>query len=472
MRAAFALLALAACAAPPASPAPPRPAAPNVVLLMADDLGWADVFGPDGGRPSTPALDRMAAEGLRLRRFYAAAPVCSPTRGSVLTGRHPSRYGIPGANSGHLPHDELTLAELLAARGYRTGFFGKWHLGTLTREVHDSNRGGPRGVKHYSPPWEHGFDVAFATEAKVPTWDPMVKPGTDEPYGTRYWVAPEQAETENLAGDDSRVIVDRVEPFLRASAADDAPFLAVIWFHAPHLPLVAGEPYLAQNEAPGRDYKAVVSALDHEVGRVRDLLDELGVADDTLVWFASDNGPETRGAPPHERPHDQPAEHYAEVELGSAAPFRGRKRSLYEGGVRVPSLVAWPAGLPLASVGSALDLPLSTSDILPTVLAAVGEPAPPRTLDGVALLDELRSGATERPAASPGIGFRSGKRAAWSEGRWKLHSSDAGETWELYDLALDPAERSDVATEHAAVAERLAAAWQAWRDDCVADHGR
>jgi arylsulfatase A-like enzyme len=142
---------------------------PNVILIMCDDLGWGDV-GFNGNKTiRTPHLDAMAKAGLKFNRFYAAAPVCSPTRGSCVTGRHPYRYGIPFANSGHMKPEELTLAELLKKQGYTTGHFGKWHLGTLTKTVKDANRGGPRGAKHFSPPQANGFDVCFSTESKVPT---------------------------------------------------------------------------------------------------------------------------------------------------------------------------------------------------------------------------------------------------------------------------------------------------------------
>jgi len=132
---------------------------PNIILCMADDLGWADPGFNGNSIIKTPSLDAMAEAGLRFTRFYSAAPVCSPTRGSCLTGRHPYRYGITFANVGHMPKEEVTLAEVLKTQGYATGHFGKWHLGTLTKTEKDSNRGGPRGAKHYSPPWENGFDV-------------------------------------------------------------------------------------------------------------------------------------------------------------------------------------------------------------------------------------------------------------------------------------------------------------------------
>ena len=182
---------------------------PNVILCMSDDQGWGDTG--YNGHPflKTPNLDKMAAQGIRFNRWYAGAPVCSPTRGSAVTGRHPYRYGIPGANSGHMLPEEVTLAEALKTQGYTTGHFGKWHLGTLTTTIKDSNRGKPGDAAHYSPPWDNGFDVCFSTEAKVPTWDPMKKPGSDESYGTHYFNSDGSVATENLEGDDSRVIMDR-----------------------------------------------------------------------------------------------------------------------------------------------------------------------------------------------------------------------------------------------------------------------
>ena len=193
---------------------------PNIILVMCDDLGWGDV-GFNGNKIiRTPHLDTMAKNSLRFERFYAAAPVCSPTRGSCITGRHPYRYGVYFANTGHMKTEELTLAELLKKHGYATGHFGKWHLGTLTKTETEANRGGPRGVKNFSPPQVNGFDVCFSTESKVPTWDPMLRPKNNKsktwwdpakdnmPYGTAYWNEKGARVTENLRGDDSRVIMD------------------------------------------------------------------------------------------------------------------------------------------------------------------------------------------------------------------------------------------------------------------------
>ncbi len=436
---------------------------PNVVLILCDDLGWGDLRAFDPASPAhTPHLDAMAAAGARLTRFYAAAPVCSPTRGSCLTGRHPFRYGVYSANVGHLPADEITLPELLREAGYTTGHFGKWHLGTLTTDIPDSNRGGPRGRKHFSPPSLHGYDRAFVTEAKVPTCDPMRKPANapktawdalSDPdvgieYGTRYWDETGEIVSENLRGDDSRVIVDRAIPFIESAVSRDQPFFAAIWLHAPHLPVVAGpehrKPY-ADLDVYARNYFGCITALDEQVGRLRRRLRELGVSGQTLIAFASDNGPEGKaGKAP-----------------GSAGPFRGRKRSLYEGGVRVPAILEWPGRV---QPGSELAAPLVTSDYLPTLVDALGIAYPDgRPLDGQSMLPLLEGQTTTRGS---GIGFRSGPQRSWVTDRFKLYSADKGDTFELYDLLEDPGERTDLASDRPDVVARLAADLARWIDSC------
>jgi len=290
----------------PAGAEGPRP---NVILLMTDDQGWGDAGYQGHPELETPNLDAMAANGFVFNRWYAAAPVCSPTRASCLTGRHPNRLNIGGANDGRLADDEVTLAEVLRIHGYRTGHFGKWHLGTLTRVVKDSNRGGPHAEDIYAPPWDHGFEVCFSTEARTPTWNPMVSPGYasgvlrrgQEPgksFQTYYWTGPGCIATDNLEGDDSRIIMDRVLPFIDDSVQDERPFFAVVWLHAPHEPIIAGPgdraPYGALPEAKQHCY-GVITALDEQVGRLRERLRALDVEDDTMLWYCSDNGP----AKPH-----------------------------------------------------------------------------------------------------------------------------------------------------------------------------
>lgn len=422
-----------------------KPPRPNVILCMTDDQGWADAGYQGHPTLKTPTLDQMAAEGVRFTRFYSAAPVCSPTRGSCLTGRHPSRYGIDGANVGHMPPEEVTLAEALKPHGYTTGHFGKWHLGTLTTKIHDSNRGRPGDASHYSPPWDNGFDVCFSTEAKVPTWDPMTGPETGEEYGTYYWKGPGERASENLGGDDSRVIMDRVVPFVRDAAAAGTPFLAVIWFHTPHKPIVSGPPFTGMY-GEYKEYFGCITAMDQQLGRLRSELERLGIARNTMLWFASDNGPEN-GTP------------------GSTGPLRDRKRSLHEGGVRVPGLFVWPGG-----VGGVrtVDVPCSTSDYFPTVLDALRCSVPEqatRPYDGMSLMPFIRGemGARPRP-----IAFQSRKQCSVVDYRFKIYSADEGKTFALYDLIEDPGETTDVAAEYPKVFAHLRSVYEEWRASCLA----
>jgi len=430
---------------------------PNIILCMADDLGWGDTRYNGHAVLKTPNLDAMAAAGVRFDRFYSGAPVCSPTRGACVTGRHPFRYGIYHANTGHITRDEITLAEVLKRHGYATGHFGKWHLGTLTKDIKDGRRGG-RQNQHYSPPWENGFDECFATEQAVPTWNPT----QDQPFETKYWVGPGRWAKENLDGDDSRVIMDRAVPFIRKAVKADKPFLAIIWFHAPHSRVVAGPRYRAMypdQDENHQHYYGCITAMDEQVGRLRSELKALDVADTTMFWFCSDNGPAGRGGGTRQMPGGR--------QQGSAGPFRGRKGSLYEGGVRVPGILIWPERVKHPRV---VDIPCVTSDYFPTILDVLGYQLPEteaRPYDGVSLLPLIESRVDCR--ARP-IGFESNKQLSLVDDRYKLYSADGGKTFELYDLIVDPGEKRDLAGEKPEVVASMARTLQAWRASCKASN--
>lgn len=472
------LVGLAACQGEVNYDEPQKSDAPNIVLLMSDDQGWGDVGYNGNAIVQTPHLDVMAAEGIRLDRFYSASPVCSPTRASVLTGRHPFRYGIEWAGEGHLPQDEITIAELLQANGYRTGLFGKWHIGELSRTINQSYFAGESAdPTHYAPRWVHGFDESFATESMMPTYNPYYQVGGD--YGSEdyrflqseavdenqttggfrwrdyFWVGPGQIVDSWLGGDSSKLIMDRAVEFIRSQVDDGKPFLAVIWFHTPHTPVVAGNDDRAlypDESIEAQHWYSSITAMDRQIGRLREELRSLGVAENTLVWFNSDNGPSYI--------HN----------FNSAGPDKGKKAELTEGGIRVPAIVEWPAGL---AGGRAIAAPISTSDIYPTLLAAAGLALPENQpdLDGINVLPLLgdESELRETPIAfqSPIRGSdyaadRSQLQYALTDNRYKIFSGDGGTSWEPYDLWNDPAELADVASSHVGLVDEMRYKLERW----------
>jgi len=455
---------------------------PHIILIMSDDQGWGDVAYNGNATVQTPHLDAMAAEGVRLDRFYAAAPVCSPTRASCLTGRHPFRVNIPWAGDGHLPHEEITIAGALKTAGYATGHFGKWHVGQLSKTIKQSDFPVPADPALYSPPWIHGFDECFSTESMMPTYNPYYHDcgpiGTpeyrfvmDRPVefgdtsGTRwnglYWTGPGQIADENLAGDDCAVLVDRALEFIERQLDADRPVFTCIWFHTPHTPVVAGNdmralyPELTMEE---QHWFGCLSAMDLQVGRVRQFLRDKGVADDTVLWFCSDNGPSYV--------HD----------MNSAGPFRGKKATLLEGGIRVPGIVEWPAQL---EGGRVIDAPVCTSDFYPTLTRIAGVEMPQQpVLDGIDVRPIL-SGQQPRRQAAIGFQSPSGNQAtstadddaslqlAWSDDDYKLLSMDSGETWQLYAINDDQGEVDDLAGAHPDRVAQMQGELMAWRQSCA-----
>lgn len=408
---------------------------PNIIVIMADDMGWGDVGFNGNSVVRTPNLDTLASDGVVMERFYSVAPLSSPTRASVLTGRHPFRTGVFSANVGMLRNNEVTLPELLKENGYATGLFGKWHLGTLTYKEKDANRGGPENKYLYNPPAKHGFEVAFVTESKVPTYDPMIQPKQNDgrfwdyiregeswqDYGTAYWNQENSRIEENLNGDDSRVIMDRALPFMKRSIQENKNFFGVIWFHAPHLPCVAGPEHVAlykDLDVEERNYYGCITALDEQIGRLVNFLKAEGIYKDCIILFCSDNGPELKTP-------------------GSAGQFRGKKRSLYDGGIRVPSIISWPAGLEGLDK---FELPCCTMDYMPTLLDMVGIPLRKNVrLDGESLWPWLTG--KNKDKRDP-IVFCSDQQAAIVDGDFKLYYSKG--RFELYNLLKDPSEQNDI----------------------------
>jgi len=416
------------------------PVRPNIILAMADDQGWGDTSYNGNHILSTPNLDAMAKSGIRFDRFYSGAPVCSPTRGSALTGRHPFRYGMFFANADSgadspskyaLPAREQTLPEFLKPLGYASGHFGKWHLGDFT---------GPAR----SAPTDNGFDEFFSTTRKVTTVNPEA-----------YWTQKGKVPDADLEGDDSRILMDAAVSFIERSAHRRQPFLAVIWFHAPHEPVAATERHRAPyTQYPGKPehYYGAIASLDEQMGRLRETLRYLKIERNTMLWYASDNGPE--------------GDRQSTASPGNAGPFRGRKRSLFEGGIRVPALLEWPAryGAPKVIKAAA-----STSDYLPTILAALNQPLP-KELDGINLLPILDG---KRPLRQSPLAFetindtRGSQKLCWIEDRWKLLTDLDGKGELLFDLDADPAETNNLAASQSRIVATLRAKLEKWRASCT-----
>ncbi|MBD8488715.1 sulfatase-like hydrolase/transferase [Echinicola sp. CAU 1574] len=436
---------------------------PNIVMIMTDDQGWMDVGFNGNEVIKTPNMDKLASMGMIFNRFYSAGPVCSPTRASYITGRNPVRIGIADANQGHMKPEEITLPELLKDNGYATGHFGKWHLGTLTKETKDGNRGGrPEQETHYSLPSMHGYDTYFCSESKVATYDPLKVPekfedgeslrygwkaiDKDKPskaYGTFYWIEEEQMAKDNLEGDDARVIMDRVLPFIDQSIKDDDPFFTSIWFHTPHLPVVSDVQHrelYANLSFEKQLYYGTITALDEQIGRLWDYLEEHGLAENTLIFFCSDNGPEVQTP-------------------GSAGTFRGKKRSLYEGGVRVPAFVLWKGHI---KGRNRTDFPAVTSDYLPTILDLLDIPYPnKRPIDGESFYPILL-GSEQNRAKPIGFIYRNNQRISWVNEQYKLIRDDHQKPMELYDLINDPKESENIIQQLPFIAAQMETEINKW----------
>ena len=254
-----------------------------------------------------------------------------------------------------------------------------------------------------------------------------------EPFGTYYWEGKDKKVTKNLTGDDSRIIMDRVIPFVRTAAMEGQPFFAVIWFHSPHLPVLTGEKYRSlypDLSVDQQHFYGCITAMDEQIGRLRAELANNGLSDNTMLWFCSDNGPEGKKIENRTQ--------------GSAGPYSGRKRSLLDGDVRVAAVLEWPAGILEHRV---IDVPCSTSDYFPTIIDILGiqpdEQVAPS--DGISLLPIINGEQTERN--SPIAFIHRNQRSLVNE-RYKLYSSDNGESYSLFDLKSDVAEEKDVSEEY------------------------
>ena len=398
---------------------------PNIVIFLADDLGYGDLGCYGHPVIQTPNLDAFAKQGTRFTQFYAASAVCSPSRSAILTGRTPYRNGvftwIPDGREIHLRTSEIALPKLLKESGYETCHVGKWHL-----NGHFNKPTQPQ-------PDDHGYDWWLATQnnAAPSHENPVNFVRNGQPVG-------------KLEGYSAPLIVDEATTWLRQHRDKSKPFLLSVWTHEPHYPIKASPEFKAKY--PGltddvqREHHANVTQLDHAFGKLMQTLDELKLADNTVVIFTSDNGPEGDGIKSPGR--------------GSTGGLRARKRAVYEGGIRVPGIVRWPGE---TKPGTTSDVPVIGSDIFVTAVGIAGAKLPnDRVLDGGHFLSAIKGGNVERSRPlywrcpiAPGP-----LKIAMRIGDWKILADPKLSQFELYNLKTDPQEKTELgAAEPAKLAD-------------------
>ena len=432
---------------------------PNVLFILTDDLGWGDPKCFGHPLMKTPHLDRLAAQGTMFTQFYVNNPVCSPSRTAFMTGHFPARHRVhqhfarPQQNKArHMPNwldaNATTVTALLRAGGYATGHFGKWHLcGGWSKDA--------------PQPSAYGIDDHRTCNSSGPGW----AVGKD-PYFRAHSTA---------------LFVDETLRFIKACKGKGKPFYVNLWTLVPHATLKPTPEELKVYEnlkvdpsqfkgmmcqyardakeldAQTKVYCAAVTGMDKAVGRLLAELDALGLADNTLVFFTSDNGPE-----------DYHVGNAANAGMGSPGPFRGRKRSIYEGGVRTSCIARWPGHIRAGAVDR--DSVITAVDWLPTICKLAGVTVPDITPDGEDVSDILQG--KPRPRKMPILWeWRGGvvgnqayrpPKLAVRQGKWKLLVNPDGSSRELYDIPADPAERKNLAQAHPDIAARLAGQVIAW----------
>ena len=432
---------------------------PNIIFVLIDDQGWGDMGYNGHPHILTPNIDTMASSGIRFDRFYAGASTCSPSRAAMLIGRSNRRVNIGSPMSrgqGSMPREEVTLPIFLRSKGYHSAQFGKWHVGELQDD--------PTNIHRYTPGMA-GFDYWVTTRNVLPTRDPYtsgkyiddfywdngsyisqatqaalaVRPGSEPGVDTIY--------REDLEGDDSRIVMDQALRYLETRVTSSQPFFAHICLHAMHTPLVKQTETAGPYETAGLDNKLViyfsnVTAIDVQVGRLRSWLQTNGLANNTMLWLFSDNGPNIKsGNPVHVSPTDP---NFTYTQTGSSGPYKGKKGQLHEGGIRVPGVLEWPAFIP---TGFSTDYPVGMIDLVPTILDLVGiAPAeflpPGRIFDGISVRPVLE-GTTglRRPTALP---FKNDGWQALIHHDYKIVKPKGSDIWELYDVESDPYETTQL----------------------------
>jgi arylsulfatase A-like enzyme len=422
---------------------------PNIVLVVADDLGYGDVGAYGSRSVRTPSIDRLAAEGVRFTDFYVAQAVCSASRAAILTGVYPNRIGITGALDHRATHglaaSEATIAELLRARGYATAIYGKWHLGHLPVFL----------------PTRRGFDDYYGLPYSNDMWPHHPeRPGDypDLPLIEGERTIATNPDQSRLTGEYTR----RAVAFIEANR--DRAFFLYMPHAMPHVPLAAGEGF--RGRSPAGLYADVVEEIDASVGRILDTLARLSIDDRTLVIFTSDNGPWLS---------------YGD-HAGSAGPLREGKGTAWDGGVRVPLLARWPGRI---TKGATVREPAMTIDLLPTLAHLAGAGRPPLPIDGRDIGPLLLGRPNARSPHESLLFYYGTELRALRAGRYKLVLPHRSQTLDgppgrggqpgryrivdvplaLYDLEADVAESRDVAAVHPEVVERVRKMAERARED-------
>jgi len=395
------------------------PARPNIIFILADDLGWADV-GYHGLEIKTPNLDRLAAAGVRLNQHYVY-PTCSPTRVALLSGRFPSRFGVftplgattkMAGNDSRLPHELKRL-------GYRTHLSGKWHIGETPEHR----------------PRNYGFDTTYGyLRGQIDPYTHRYKTGDHVTWHRNDEFFEEEGHVTDLITNEAIRVVKE---------SGDEPSFLYVAHHSPHYPLNEPPKWIAPYEKTitdpaRRHFAAAVSHLDDAIGRLITALDESGKGENTLVIFSSDNGGQQHALETG-KVYDG---RYAPLpHLGKNHPLRGWKGDLYEGGIRVPAFVRWTG---VIEPGAVIDSPTHICDWVPTLIGLAGGATDSAwKLDGLSILSLLKGEAEEHGART--LYWRTKQGVAIREGDWKLIVSGKGGAMELFDLASDPNESNDLA---------------------------
>lgn len=400
-------------------------AQPDIILVMTDDQGWGQTGYNNHPLLKTPNLDAMAANGLRFDRFYAGGPVCSPTRATVLTGRAHARTGV--LSHGYALHlQEKTIAQAMKKAGYATGHFGKWHL--------DGLRGAGAPILKDDPysPGAFGFDE----------WLSVTNFFDMNPLLSR------KGKFEDFKGDSSEVIVAEALKFIKQKKDADEPSFTVIWYGTPHAPWIASEedskPFAHLSSTSAQHY-GEMAAMDRSVGTLRKGLRELGIADNTLVWFCSDNGG------------------LEAIEPDTVGGLRGFKGSMYEGGIRVPGIIEWPARIKPRIT----KYPASTMDIMPTLVDLLDLPGDSmlKLIDGDTI-EPLFDGEIGRRKKPIVFNWRSGGALIDNELKIIAENREKGK-YGLYNLDEDHSESKDLMEEKPEIAKAMQARLESFMDSVV-----